>query len=207
MMCSCVAALLLSCKGKESQNVPNGTHQVVENTEKKASKNTFQVNESKTEVFWTGYKFTKKTAVSGKFKTLKIKNAPVAHTPLQAFNGLSFEIPVSSIFSGHEGRDHRLVQLFFKVMDNTEVISGNFEVENNALFLNLTLNNVSKRIAVTSKVANRHVNIEGKININDFKAKAAFDSIHKACELLHTGDDGVSKTWEEFAIGAMVYLQ
>ena len=33
------------------------------------------------------------------------------------------------------------------------------------------------------------------IDILDFRMKAAYEQLHRACGEQHTGDDGVSKTW------------
>jgi hypothetical protein len=40
----------------------------------------------------------------------------------------------------------------------------------------------------------------GALDVLDFGLKTAFDDLHKTCEALHTGPDGVSKTWSEVAL-------
>jgi hypothetical protein len=37
------------------------------------------------------------------------------------------------------------------------------------------------------------------MNLENWDALAAVASINKACEALHTGKDGISKTWSEAA--------
>jgi hypothetical protein len=49
--------------------------------------------------------------------------------------------------------------------------------------------------------------VEGVINLEDFGAQAAVESINKACFDLHKGADGVSKTWSEVAISGAVLFE
>lgn len=199
VLLTALTLLGVSCKKKTATEKPQETTPVVENT--------YQVSSQGSEVYWTGYKFTNKTAVKGKFKTIKVLNAPVAKSQLDAFNGVEFSIPVSSIFSENEIRDGKLANLFFGIMDKTEFLTGTFATKGESIVLNLTMNGTTKEIPVTHNVSDRHVRLQGTLNILDFGAEAAYNSIHKACELLHTGTDGVSKTWEEVAIEAIVFLK
>jgi len=202
LVLSVFSLLSISCnednKAKETKEQPEETKVVEE---------TYQVSAEGSEVFWTGYKFTEKTGVKGKFKTIKVTNAPVAKSQLDAFNGVEFSIPTSSIFSDNEVRDGKLVELFFNVMDQTELLTGTFSAKGEKLFLNLKMNGTVKEIPLTHSISNRKVKVEGTLNILDFGAEEAYNSIHKACELLHTGEDGVSKTWEEVAIEATISLK
>jgi hypothetical protein len=45
-----------------------------------------------------------------------------------------------------------------------------------------------------------------EMNLENWDALAAVASINKACEALHTGKDGISKTWSEVAVHADVLL-
>ena len=51
------------------------------------------------------------------------------------------------------------------------------------------------------------VELEGTLNLEDFKAESALASISEACFDLHKGADGISKTWSEVGISAVVYLK
>ena len=44
------------------------------------------------------------------------------------------------------------------------------------------------------------------MDLENWNALDAVASINKACEILHTGKDGVSKTWSEVAVKAEVLL-
>jgi len=191
--------LAVSCKNetKKTETTPN----VVE-----TSQETYQVSAKGSEVSWTGYKFTEKKGVKGKFKTINVTKAPKAKTQIEAFNGVEFSIPVSSVFSNNAIRDGKLKELFFGMMDDTEFLSGSFTTSGEEIILNLKMNGTTKEIPLTYKISDRHIKLNGKLNMLDFGAVKAYESIHKACELLHTGADGVSKTWEEVGIEAIVFL-
>ena len=191
--------LTVSCKNetKKTETTPN----VVE-----TSQETYQVSAKGSEVSWTGYKFTEKKGVKGKFKTINVTKAPKAKTQIEAFNGVEFNIPVSSVFSNNAIRDGKLKELFFGMMDDTEFLSGSFTTSGEEIILNLKMNGTTKEIPLTYKISDRHIKLNGKLNMLDFGAVKAYESIHKACELLHTGADGVSKTWEEVGIEAIVFL-
>jgi len=190
--------LTVSCKKKEEKKVVEAPA---------VAKEMYQVSTTGSKVDWTGYKFTEKKGVSGTFKTVNVLNAPKSETAIGAFNGVDFTIPVSSIFSKNEIRDGKLKTLFFGMMDNTELLSGSFTTESGQIFLNLKMNNQTKKIPLTHTIANRNVRLKGSLNILDFGADKAFNSLHKACEVLHTGADKISKTWEDVSFDAIVYLK
>ncbi len=195
------AALTLaitSCKKKEAPKQEAPATEV---------KDGYQVSSKGSEVYWTGYKFTEKKGVKGKFKTINVTNAPVASTALEAFNGVEFSIPTSSVFSDNAIRDGKLKTLFFGFMDNTELLTGTFATKGSEIILNLKMNNETKEIPLKHTIKDRHVKLEGSLNLLEFGAVKAYNSIHKACEVLHTGADGVSKTWEDVAIEALVFLK
>lgn len=186
-----------SCKKKEAPK-KEATTEVKEG---------YQVSSKGSEVYWTGYKFTEKKGVKGKFKTINITKAPVATTALEAFNGVEFSIPTSSVFSDNAIRDGKLKSLFFGFMDNTESLTGTFATKGSDIVLNLKMNGQTKEVPLQYSIKDRHVKLEGTLNLLDFGAIKAYNSIHKACKVLHTGTDGVSKTWEDVAIEALVFLK
>jgi len=160
-------------------------------------------------VNWTGYKTTSKIPVKGQFKTVEISNSNEAATAIEALNGTTFSLPVSSLASDDDDRDGKLKQLFFGVMDATLSLTGSLRLEENGKgFVNLKMNNVSKEIPITYIVSGQLVELNGTLDIvNDFKAQSALESISKACFELHKGPDLVSKTWSDVGIDAAIYLR
>ena len=42
------------------------------------------------------------------------------------------------------------------------------------------------------------------MDLKTWQTEKALESIHQACLVLHTGPDGVSKTWDEVGINAKI---
>ncbi|MGB1269447.1 MAG: YceI family protein [Flavobacteriaceae bacterium] len=200
------SALFISCKKETSQTKETSTQE----TEKQI---TYSIDSNASEVHWTAYKTTAKKAVKGVFTKLNLTNAVNSTTKQGVFENLEFNIPITSFFSKDETRDTKIKALFFGIMDNTSLIKGTFSnVTGNetkgTMTLNLTMNNETVGIPMTYSVDKNIISINGNIvNLMDWKLEKAFNSLHKACELLHTGEDGVSKTWKEVAINAIVVLK
>jgi len=173
----------------------------------------YSVDANTTEVNWTAYKTTAKTPVKGIFTSLKIEKPIKSDSKQGAFSNLEFNIPVSSFFSKDEVRDNKIKTLFFGVMKETTLISGRFSnitgnEEEGAMSLNLKMNGELVAIPMKYTISDNKVEINGTItNLMDWKMKEAFKSLHKACKLLHTGEDGISRTWEDVAISATAVLK
>jgi len=197
---------LTACK-KENKTTTETEKTIV------ATPSTYSIDAKATQVHWTAYKTTAKKGVKGVFTTLKISNPITSKTKQGAFENLAFEIPVSSFFSKNEERDTKIKKLFFGVMDQTTLISGGFSnVAGNdtkgTMTLNLKMNGNLVPVPMTYTITNNTVTVNGTLtNLMDWKMETAFVSLHKACEKLHTGTDGVSKTWTDVAISATAVLK
>ncbi len=204
-LCLLISSLfIISCKKSEKQE--ETTIEIVKNK-------TFSVDANSTEINWTAYKTTAKTAVKGVFTNLNIEKPIQSDNKQGTFANLEFSIPVSSFYSKNEIRDNKIKKLFFGFMEDTELISGHFSnitgnEEEGAMSLNLKMNGQTVAVPMKYTIDNNKINIDGTItDLLDWKMNAAFNSIHKACELLHTGEDGISKTWQEVAISATAVLK
>lgn len=164
---------------------------------KKTETTSYQLDAETVVVNWIGYKFTNKTGVSGQMQTVNVSNNKSGATIEEALNGVEFSIPVSSIFSNDNTRDTKLKTLFFGVMDNTEMLSGTvIKASNNAGVISLTMNNETHDLPFTLNIQDNSAYLKATLDLKTWHAEKALASLHKACELLHTGTDGVSKTWE-----------
>ncbi|MGB0896473.1 MAG: YceI family protein [Flavobacteriaceae bacterium] len=196
-----------SCKKENSNTTPTIPQQ---ETTKQTN---YSIDSEATEIHWTAYKTTDKKAVEGVFTKLNITESTPSITKQDVFKNLTFEIPVSSFFSNNDVRDNKIKTLFFGVMENTTLITGTFSKidgnnVNGHLTMNLNMNNNTVNVPLTYSINNNIITLNGTINnLLDWKMKQAFDSLHKSCELLHTGEDGISKTWQDVAIGATVVLK
>jgi len=160
----------------------------------------YVVNPNATKIAWTAYKTTAKKAVKGVFKTINFDKKEGA-TAKEALNNLEFSIPVSSIFSGNEERDGKLVASFFGAMLDTEFLSGKLVfAENNTCNAEITMNGKTQTIPFAYTENEGTFVFDGVMNLEKWDALGAIEALNKVCFDLHKGDDGISKTWNDVAI-------
>ncbi|MBG49593.1 MAG: hypothetical protein CML05_15005 [Pseudozobellia sp.] len=197
-----VALLLIASSCKETKKENSSESENVESSEQ------FSLVADSTKVSFTAYKTTEKLPVGGQFKEIEIKNNPSGATPMEALNGTEFSIPVSSLFTNDATgtRDPKILEFFFGAMTNTELISGVFKSDGSGQSsIDVTLNGETANIPLTHKmVSDTAITFDGVMDLSNWNALSAVESINKACEALHTGKDGVSKTWSEVAVHAEV---
>lgn len=165
----------------------------------------FHIDADHSSVQWTAYKTTDKVPVKGTFKEIKIIKSQEGKNPKASLQGLQFEIPVSSIFSKDTIRDGKLNKFFFEVMENTMSLKGEFKVDGDENGnLALTMNGLTKELPFAYEISQDTILINASMDLNNWQAQTALESLNQACLELHTGPDGVSKTWNEVTIEAKI---
>ena len=188
----------ISCKEKQKVNVK----------EESTAEKFFVVEPKTTTINWIAYKTTDKVPVKGQFTKLKIEQPIKGKTALEALNNLKFSIPVSSLFTKDTIRDGKLKKFFFGVMDNTELISGTIHINNETSgSVDLEMNGVSQILPITFFTSDQMVTIDAVMDLDNWKAQNALISLNEVCKELHTGADGVTKTWSEVKIEIATYLK
>ncbi|UII24401.1 YceI family protein [Fulvivirga maritima] len=205
IICMGIFLIATSCnqpkKGEESS--------ASEETEATSAEGGFSIVETSAEVKFTAYKTTDKVPVGGTFKTINFTKTNSGATPLEALDGTEFSIPVKSLNTNDATgtRDPKIVSFFFGVMTDTENITGTFKLgeDKESASVDITLNGQTANIPLTYEVTSEtYYTFKGVMNLEDWDALDAVASINKACEALHTGPDGVSKTWSEVGLEAEV---
>lgn len=167
----------------------------------------FQADQEGSSLEWTAYKTTDKVPVKGTFKDVRIVNSVKSADVAGAIDGMRFEIPVSSIFTNDTIRDGKLQKFFFAVMENSMTLKGEFNVESeDSGNLSVSMNGMSKQLPFKYKVEKDTVHLNTTMDLNDWGAQKALESLNEACKVLHTGPDGVSKTWNEVALSAKIHV-
>ena len=201
---SALLIVFTSCKDAKKGQEPTDLEATSESAEM------FSIVQDSTKVNFTAYKTTEKLPVGGKFEKINFKKTSSGDTAMDALNGTEFSIPVGSLFTNDATgtRDPKILEFFFGVMKNTEFISGVFKVENNKSSIDITLNGETQNIPLSYEMdGDTKITFSGIMNLENWNAMDALESINKACEVLHTGKDGISKTWSEVALQAEVILQ
>lgn len=169
----------------------------------------FVIKPEATSVKWTAYKTTDKVGVGGEFTTLNFDNK-IGSSPEEALNNLSFSIPISSLFTNDatNTRDAKLKTFFFGAMLDTEFIKGSIKYNDSTYSASITMNDTTHDLPLEISITDeRRVKMKGTMNLKDWNALGALESINKACFDLHKGADGVSKTWEDVAIEVNTFLR
>ncbi len=186
-----LVTILSSCKTDKKQT---------ETPQEKVETLTFTVNPEATTVKWTAFKTTDKIPVSGTFNTINFEKQS-GETIVKAFNNLEFSIPVSSIFSNNEERDGKLKTSFFGAMLNTELLKGKISFDTNGnCNATITMNDITNNLPLNYIVNKNSVTFKTLLDLEDWKALEALESLNKVCFDLHKGKDGISKTWNDVSI-------
>jgi polyisoprenoid-binding protein YceI len=168
----------------------------------------YSIETKTTTINWTAYKTTAKLPVKGVFKEINISNGKTAQTPKDVLNGLEFSIPVSSIDSKDPTRDAKLVKDFFGTMKNTQNLTGKIKIgENGKGSVNLTMNGITFELPLTYIISGQLAEIEATMNLDNWQAKLAIETLNKVCNEKHKGEDGISKTWNEVNLHIVSYLK
>ena len=158
-------------------------------------------------VQWTAFKTSDRVPVKGTFKEVRIDNKVQGQDARGALDGLGFEIPVSSIMTNDTIRDGKLQKFFFAVMENSLSLKGKFKVESEGSgSLDLSLNGMSRELPFTYQVDQDTIKLEASMDLNNWGAQTALESLNEACRELHTGPDGVSKTWNDVSLSAKILV-
>ena len=166
--------------------------------EKKAA---FSLKESKNKIEFTAYKTTEKIPVKGEFKKVTIISGGEGNSIKEAINNTEFSIPVSSLFTKDTSRDFKIKKFFFAVMDQTKLMSGNLVIENDSVgHTNIKMNGVSNKVPFSYTIVENEFSMNATIDINQWNASAALNSLNEACKDLHKGTDSISKTWSDVAL-------
>ena len=197
-----MAVSLASCKNEKKDNTT---------TETVATETAVQyvVKPEATSVKWTAYKTTEKKPVGGEFKVLRF-DEKAGSTPEEALNNLSFSIPVSSVFTNDatNTRDVKIKTSFFGAMLDTELLTGTIKYLDGAYSASITMNGITSDLPLEVKITEeRRVVMTGVMDLKEWDALDALESLNKVCFDLHKGPDGVSKTWEDVAIEVNTFLR
>lgn len=159
---------------------------------------------SEVDVTWKAFKTPLKKGVGGHFKQVNfnssVKSAKTLDTLL---SGSTVNIEVSSVDSKNPGRDVKLLENFFKQMAGPNIKAKILSLKRNKdarksgiVTISLTLNGVTKEVPMHYSFSEGTLTANGVIDLVDFKATKALQSINKACYALHQG-----KTWSDVNIG------
>ena len=185
----------ISCKSEVKKE---NNEKVTTKTEEKAL---FSLKEANNLISWTAYKTTEKKPVNGVFQKVNIIANGEGNTIKEAINNTEFSIPVSSVFTKDTGRDFKIKKFFFGIMDKTELLSGKLILENDSIgYANIKMNGKVEKVSFSYSILEKTFSMNATMNLENWNAVIAINSLNLECKDLHKGTDGVSKTWNEVAL-------
>jgi len=188
--------VLITAHKKHDNKLMNSTEKV------------YTISPEDTKVTWTAYKTTAKVPVSGSFNKIIIENKKSGATAMEALNELKFNLPINSIFSQSALRDGKIKKFFFGTMLNTAAIEGTIYLENSTSgSVRITMNGISHDVPITYKVDGQSVRMEAVLYLDNWKAQLALEALNEVCEDLHSGSDGIAKTWSDVKIDVTTFLK
>jgi polyisoprenoid-binding protein YceI len=153
-----------------------------------------------TQVRWTAFKTSEKKPVGGQFDQVNVTAGDKSTKITDILETIKFNIPTSSTNTTNEDRDAKIVKSFFGAMNATDIILGQVKsaTGDNTLgtcIFYLTINNIEKEVTLDYVVEGATIKLTGEIDLINFSAEAAVESLNQVCGDLHTGEDGITKTW------------
>ena len=161
-----------------------------------ADANMLAYNPEKTDLKWSAYKTPEKVAVHGSFDSIVVKNTKESAISEEVLEGATFDIATSSMTTGDESRDAKIISLFFNNLDGKNIIGSFGKFENGVVPITMTMNHVEVIKNFQYTFENKKIIITGVIDvIDDFKANKGFEFLSEACAALH-----LNKSWTDVSI-------
>lgn len=203
------SAFLMSCGGETAPEEEAPVAPVQKATEKVC---TFSYDHSSSKITWTAFKTTARVAVGGAFDEFMVENTVESNSETAIFQDATFTINTQSTNSNNEDRDAKIFKFFYSNMLDSEVISGGVKKISEAVdgkgsaIIYITMNGITKDVNAVYTLHGTELNLTAKIDVNEWEGQEGIAALNKECEVLHTGDDGVSKLWSEVEIGIYTNL-
>lgn len=164
-----------------------------------AAECTYEFDMEKSEVSGTGFKFTEKKAVKAKFLNFSLNKNEKKASVKELLEGLQVTVDLMALDSGDALRDKNLRETFFAaIIGNAEAKVEVKKVNKKTLDTILHLNDKSLPLIFQYSIKGGIIEATSSFDALTFAMGDSVDALKKRCGSLHTGEDGVSKTWTEF---------
>ncbi len=178
--------MLFSCNNSEKKQTNENTN--------------YSIDTHGITVAWTAYKFTDKVGVKGVFDDFEFKTEDKIGSIETLLETTIISIKAESVNSKSEIRDEKLRDIFFKIF-NTKKIKGEIlEASTGKGVLALNMNNTTNEIAYNYNLKADTLIIKTNLDLLNWKAEKALDTLNKVCYDLHKGTDGISKLWPDVSV-------
>ena len=180
-----------------------GEEVVTENEDEVEETICFYTYEDQSTTFeWTGYKTTSKIGVKGTFNEMTISGDESSDDPIALLESLTFSMTTASVETGDEGRNKKIAETFFGSMASPETITGKVKELNDQgmAIISVTMNGATADVEGEYTLVDGAFEFTSTVDVSMWTALASLEALHELCVDLHTGDDGVPKTWTEVGL-------
>ncbi len=199
-----IASMLGACN-TNTKEVDNADEAVLDSC-------TYAYDAASTKLAWTAYKFTAKAGVSGVFNKFEVSPAvEQAGSVEELLNGMAFVLDHTSIFSGDEVRDPKIIKFFFGAMADSTIKGKlkNVKIADNKGTCEVELLMNGQTFSQLSNLAleGNTITLTTELDMNAWNAQNAVDALNEQCKELHTGEDGISILWPNISISVTSVLK
>lgn len=194
-----IAGLLFACGGGETKT-ESPAPLVVDTVKQEVC--TYSLVKDSVKVFWTAYKLSQKTPVTGRFMSPVVTGDTLAENAYEVFKNTTIEVLVANQSSKDADRDKKIAESFFGKMVSTSSIVGVVKrvSMDGAVVVALKMNGVEKEYTGVFDLEGDWAKCTLDINVEDFNGAEALKSLNTVCKERHTGTDGVNKLWPDVRI-------
>ncbi len=174
---------------------------------KKTQECFYEYDEIKSSLEWVAYKTNDKKPVPGTFNDIKMDGTK-GKSPKEVIESLKFKMRTESVETNVPDRNKKIAEHFFNTI-NTPIIEGEVkELRNDGkAVLMITMNNTPVKVTGNYVLSENDFSFETTIDLSLWNALEGIKTLNDACKELHTGEDGVSKLWEEVKISFKTTLK
>jgi polyisoprenoid-binding protein YceI len=168
----------------------------------------YKYNDASSEFAWTAYKTTDKKPVGGSFNEIEITGDESSDDAVALIESLKFSMNTASVETNDESRNEKVANSFFGTI-NTPTIDGSVKKLNDGgkAIIEVTMNGISVDVEGDYTLVDGKFSFTTSIDVSAWNALSGIEALNEVCKDLHTGDDGVSKTWSEVALSFSTQLE
>ena len=160
---------------------------------------TYQFDSKKILIQGTGYKFSNKTGVTGKFSDFAIARDKKAKSVKALLQDLVVTVNLASLSAGNPLRDKNIKEtLFSKLVGGSQVTVSVRKVTRKNISARLDINKNSQDVSFDYRVKDDTLVAQGTFNALKYGLGKQIEAFKKRCGSQHKGPDGKKVTWMDF---------
>lgn len=169
---------------------------------------TYEFDKENSKVEGTGYKYTEKAGVAGHFPGFKLNKLEKKASVEELLNGLVVMVDLVTLDSGNALRDKNMREtLFTGILGDSVATVTVKKVSKDKIETEMKLNEKTQGITFDYKVKGDTLTATGIFDSVKYALGDQLAALKKRCGSLHTGSDGKSVTWSDFALKVTAKLK